>query len=268
MYKIQFFVAVVLVSILLSSCEKEIDVNINKADPVIVIEGVVANQTDSMIVKITRSGLITYTQFSPISGAVVSITEDGVNKVVLSEGSPGIYVRRNAKGSPGHTYTLNVELEGKIFNATCKMPAEVQMGSLGVSTANFFGTLRNSVTVKYEDPAGIKNYYRCKVAVIKDNPVKVNQLRTLYLFDDNFSDGKSNTQEIFNLDEDFKSNDLIGLELQCIDSLTYRYWKTISQNIFQGGASTIPANPVGNISNGALGCFSAHTQSRKFIKIP
>jgi hypothetical protein len=268
MFNYKLFFPLLIVPVFLSSCEKVIDVDVDPSDPVIVIEGVVANETDSLVVKITRSGLIKASQLTPISGASVSITEDGIRRLILTENQPGIYVIKNTHGNPGHTYTLNVALEGKTYTATCKMPEAVKIDTLGLSTANFFGDIRRSVSLQYKDPEETKNYYRCKVAVIKTTTSTVKELKELYLFDDTFGDGKTNTQEVFNLNRDFISKDRIAIELQNIDSVVYRYWYGISQNTFQGGASTIPANPVSNISNGALGYFSAHTQSRKSILIP
>jgi hypothetical protein len=94
------------------------------------------------------------------------------------------------------------------------------------------------------------------------------QSKQFFLFDDNFSDGKRVNQDLFDFDIDLVQGDVADVELQCLDSLVYRYWQGLDQNQNRGGASTTPANPVSNISNGALGYFSAHTRQNKLALIP
>jgi hypothetical protein len=178
------------------------------------------------------------------------------------ESRPGVYVVRNIRGSPGHTYTLKVEAEGKIYTATSTMPRQVRIDTLGISTTNFLGTTRRTISFDYQDPPGIKNYYRC---ILKANGILSKQD---FLFDDNFTDGKKVVQELFDLDLDLQQSDVADIELHCVDSVIYRYWQGLNQNQNRGGASTTPANPVSNISNGALGYFSAYTRQTRVVRIP
>ncbi|HEX8376727.1 MAG TPA: DUF4249 domain-containing protein [Pedobacter sp.] len=248
---------------LLSSCEKVIDVDIKDAAPVIVIEGVVTNRADSQVVRVSRSALFGQANVFPaVRGAVVSITEDGVRKADLLESRPGVYVLRRVRGTPGHTYTLKVEADGKIYTASSTMPNQVRIDTVALNSSSFFGNIRRTISVEYQDPSGVKNYYRCLLQV-NGTPSKQG-----FLFDDNFTDGKRVSQELFDFDLDIEEGDLAEIELHCIDSVIYRYWQGLDQNQNRGGASTTPANPVSNISNGALGYFSAHTKQNKVVRIP
>jgi len=48
----------------------------------------------------------------------------------------------------------------------------------------------------------------------------------------------------------------VNIELHSIDPGVYKYWYSLDQGA-DGGSSASPANPVSNISGGALGYFSA-----------
>ena len=249
--------------VLLSSCEKVIDVDIKNATPVIVIEGVVTNRADSQVVKISRSTLFGQPNVFPaVRGAVVSITEDGIRKANLLESRPGVYVIRNIRGTPGHTYTLKVEVDGKTYTASSTMPGQVLIDTVALNSTNLLGNIRRTISLDYQDPPGIKNYYRC---ILKVNGIPSKQY---FLFDDNFTDGKRINQELFDFDLDIQKGDVTNIELHCVDPIVYRYWQGLDQNQNRGGASTTPANPVSNISDGALGYFSAHTRQNKVVLIP
>jgi hypothetical protein len=263
MFKLKLIFPLFLAMAVVSSCEKVIDVDIKDAAPAIVIEGILTNRADSQVVRISRSALFGQTNVFPaVRGAVVSITEDGIRKVTLRENTPGVYIIRNVRGTPGHIYTLNVEAEGKTYTATSTMPNQVRLDTIGLNSSNFFGKIRKSLSIEYQDPAQVKNYYRCLLSV-NGKPSK-----QFFLFDDNFTDGKRVSQDLFDFDVELQQGDIVDVELHCIDPIIYRYWQGLDQNQNRGGASTTPANPVSNMSNGALGYFSAHTKQSKVVLIP
>jgi hypothetical protein len=200
--------------------------------------------------------------FPAVQGATVTITEDGVRDAIFPERNPGVYVVRRIRGNPGHTYSLKVDIGGKIYTASSTMPKQVRIDTLALNRNTFFGEETRTISLEYQDPAGEKNYYRCLLTV---NGVAS---KNFYLFDDNFSDGRKSSQELFDSDLDLLKGDIVEVELQCVDSVMYRYWQGLDQNENRGGASTTPANPVGNISGGVLGYFSAHTQHKKVVRIP
>jgi hypothetical protein len=59
---------------------------------------------------------------------------------------------------------------------------------------------------------------------------------------------------------------VVNIEMQCIDKNVYDYFFAIA-SVIQGQSAT-PANPVNNISGGALGYFSACTVGRTSVIIP
>jgi len=62
--------------------------------------------------------------------------------------------------------------------------------------------------------------------------------------------------------------DAIHVEMQCIDQNVYTFYSALLQLSGGGpGGGITPANPPSNISNGALGYFSAHTVRKKSVVI-
>jgi len=259
-YKVFLLVFTVIVC---TSCEKVIDVNLNNASSVVVIEGVVTNRADSQYVQIHRT--VNFDEpntFPAVTGAIVTIADNNGRVVTLKERRPGFYMTHNFVGRSGNTYSLKVVANGKEYTARSTMPEQVNIDSMGVSVTTFFGEEHKTLQLIYNDPAGVKNYYRFK---LKINGVSSDNI---FAFDDNFNDGRAVNRELFDLDLDAKSGDRAEIEMQCIDAAVFRYWQGLDQNQNRGGASTTPANPVSNISNGALGYFSAHTVQNEEIIIP
>jgi hypothetical protein len=57
----------------------------------------------------------------------------------------------------------------------------------------------------------------------------------------------------------------VKVEMQCIDLGTYTYLSTFNEA--SGNTNVTPYNPVSNISNNALGYFSAHTSRYRAVKV-
>jgi hypothetical protein len=75
--------------------------------------------------------------------------------------------------------------------------------------------------------------------------------------------------EINDDDIEFKPADSITLQMQCIDKNVALYYRTLALIADSGpGGGTTPNNPPNNISNGALGLFSAHTVEVKSVTLP
>ena len=252
-----------LAALFFASCEKVIDVDLKDASPILVIEGTVTNRIDTQVVKITRSVPFGEPNLFPgVSGAKVTVEDSNGRLVNFIERNPGVYSARNFTGRSGRTYTLRVLIEGEEYVAASTMPNQVSIDSIGVSVSTIFDEERKTVQLLFDDPGAEKNYYRF---ILKINGVPS---KSIFAYDDGFSNGKLVTRELFDFDLDAETGDQAEVEMQCIDPVIFRYWQGLDQNQNRGGASTTPANPVSNISNGALGYFSAHTKQNETILIP
>jgi len=249
----------------LSSCQKVININLNSTAAEYVIVGKITDQPGMCEVSITRSkNFSDDNQFPGISGATVTIENNGV-VTSLPETDSGVYSTASLMGQPGETYILNVRLGAATFTASSTMPQPVGPDSVYVSTGRL--TTKKYVTVIYKDPPGVANYYHFIQYVNgKKEP-------SIFVSDDEFTDGQTAKPQLdFNNDNDdpardIKSGDSVRLDMICNDAAVYKYWSSLNDGATGTGQSASPANPVTNISGGALGYFSAQTVRTKSIKV-
>lgn len=263
---------ILLAAGMFASCERVIDINLNSAAPKYVIEGVITNQQNA-----PARVLITQTKnfnednnFPPVTGATVTISDNGGTPVALTEKADGSYQSAAFTGTPGHTYVLNVVINGTVFTAASTMPQQVNMDSLYVSDENLFGDVHKIANVDFKDPAGKGNAYRW-VQYVNGKKEK-----TIFVRDDDLTDGRAVNRKLFYFNDDdddddsrdIKTNDNLRVEMLCIDMSVYKYWYSLDASATGENQQATPANPVTNIKGGALGYFSAHTYQVKEIKVP
>lgn len=256
---------ITLFSLLLISCEKVINIDLNSSDPQIVIEGTITNQPGPYTIKITE----TTDYFNPsdnplLTNAVINISDNEGNFETLLEIEPGVYQTSDIQGVPGRTYDLYVNIDGQEFRASSYMPEITPIDSLSYEESPF--TPRGNsedyyyVTCYFLDTENIENYYRIKL--YKNFKLSDN----FYLIDDQLQDG--NYIDYGRISDDIVLNDIVIVELLNIDESVYNYYNTLSSIL--GGermSSSTPANPNSNISNGALGYFGAYSFTQDTIII-
>lgn len=260
MKKYIFFSAIAS-ALIFSSCQKVIDIDLNSKDPQIVIEANLSDQPGPYTVLITQSvNFSDDNSFPGVSGAAVVISDNLGNTENLAEISPGVYQTSTTQGVAGRTYYLSVTANGKTYTAESTMPSLITLDSLVVESGSSFGGTAYYIIPQWQDPLGTGNYYRCIEYV---NHVRV---AGSFLYDDAFSDGLVNGQPLLDFTTELEPGDTVDVDFQCIDKATYLYFYSMSQTA--NNQTAAPANPVSNLSNGALGYFSAHTVRRKTAVIP
>lgn len=239
-----------------SGCEKVIDLKLDNAAPVLVIEGGVSNQSENQVVRISKT--IPFNEkntFNGFSGALVSLTTGNGQKIQYTETSPGNYQTIRFRGIPGTSYTLEVNAEGKLYTATSVMPQPVKLDSLSLKKFSFFTDSGFYAAVNYRDPVTVQNQYRY---ILKVRDKTVHEM----VAEDRFFDGNTVSDILFYDLDDLKKGDRLDVEMQCIDRAVFKYFFAISQINGDGGPPVAPANPVSNFNSGALGIFNAYTTNK------
>lgn len=253
-------VLIIFANLLLYSCERVIDVDLNEAAPAIVIEGNLSNIQKVAEVKISMTSSYFDTLPSDkISGANVTVISDFGEKYILNEIENGIYKTDITWFKEGSTYQLFVETNDKIYEATSTLNQPVLIDSINFyyEDSPFFES-GYYVNVYLTDPPGIKNYYRLKYL---KNGLLQNTIDDLILFNDRYLDG--NAIEITLYNQPFELNDTITVQLISLDGGAFEYLRTFHEMVNNNPGSAAPANPNSNISNGALGYFSAWSSNTK-----
>ena len=246
---INIAVTAIVLIIVFSSCQKVIDLDLNSASPQIVIEGNVYDKTGPYLVKISQTVNFDESNvFPPVTGATVEISDDAGNSEVLIEASSGNYISSSLQGIPGRTYTLSVASNGKIYTATSTMPNPVNIDSIDLEKSMFGND--KLVSVNFNDPANINNYYRLIEFINNEQQPGFN------VTDDNLNQGKIIRYSFMSAGNGSKLviGDNVTVWLESIDKGVYDYFRTAGND---GGQSSSPSNPTSNISNGALGYFNA-----------
>lgn len=255
----------ILISIILISCEKVINIDLKDSDPIYVIEGEL-NEGDSLhTIKISKTVKFSDTNIFPAEeGAIVTISDDIGNFEVLQKESPGIYksLKFLIKGKEGRTYTLKVEIAGKVYTAVSTIPKRVVLEDIMFIENSFSSNgAKNPIPVR-NDPFDQQNNYVFNLyqkSVTNDKNYQ-DWIRDegIIVLDDVYSNGVTTQQPIFGTIREFLPNDSVRIEMKCVDRNIYKYFYSLSLNGPNGSAT--PANPISNFDNGCLGYFSAQTK--------
>jgi len=257
-YLIPFFILSIV------SCTKDIHVNLNDAAPQIVITGEVNNAAGPYLVRITKTVNFSVSNtFPPVSGATVKITDSTSGQTdLLTETSSGVYTTQLLpQGTPGHTYQLFISVGGQTYTAISTMPQIVSLDSVTFEHKTDLGGTTINAIPNFQDPPGVANYYSFTEYI---NNKLFN--KAIFVFEDRLSDGRYVTSPLSMDSAYLKTGDNLQLEMRCVDKNTYNYFNEFASILdasnFQSAA---PANPVTNISNNALGYFSANTIQSKSV---
>lgn len=253
---------------LVISCEREIDLNLEDQSGNIVIEANVTDQAGPYTVRITKSVSFTQSNSYPgVENAQVTLSDNLGQTENLQHIGDGIYQASSFQGQSGRTYTLKVQTDGKEYTSQSKMPEAIQFQGLEQDSFMVAGETSYTLLPIFVDPPALGNRYLFTYSV-NDNPKKY-----FSEFSDNVNNGAPNQRPLIlpNDDEDgdvkVKVGDKITVKMQCIDDAVYTFYSALLQLSGGGGGGVTPTNPPSNISNGALGYFSAHTVSVKTIVI-
>jgi hypothetical protein len=283
------FVAVVF---LLISCEKDIDLNLQSADKVLVVDAQIEDEQPPIVV-LSKSLSI----FSTINAQILSESFVHDADVFVSNGTfthklreypiplaqgYTAYVYSNDLLSPATSfngelnknYTLRIISEGKEYTSSTSIPTNAfSLDSIWLKVApQNPDTNKRVLYFKATDPIGLGNYGRYFT--------RINSERFLpgfnSVFDDQIVDGQTFSSQILPgidrndippLDSNFfKKGDTISLKWCNVSKPTYTFWNTwefAAQSI--GNPFAQPNKVIGNISNGAIGAFCGYAVTTKTL---
>ncbi len=264
-----FAAAAVLAAVILVSCQQVVSIDLNKANPHIVIEGIVTDQPIPDSVRITKSG--DYFEpslfFPSISGALVTVSDGAGALDTLKEDDPGTYRSQTLTGVPGRTYTLNVAANGNTYSAVSTMPQKVFIDSVYATPFRAFdGDVGYYLYIIFQDPPTPGNYYRVNLSSNRALPPDSITGERYHLFTDKLTNGNEVTLRM-RTGRSVLKGDTLTVQLLSIDKAAYDYYNTLNDILTSDRAPTAlaPANPNTNLSNGSLGYFAAYTIDSKKI---
>jgi hypothetical protein len=260
-----------LITLEMNSCQQVVSIDLNKANPHIVIEGIISDQQGPYAVKVSMTG--NYFEpslyFPPVTDAQIVLTDDSGQRDSLKESDQGIYLSTTLRGISGRTYSLSVIAQGKTYSASSFMPAKVVIDSAyTVKRTGFRSEPGYDIYVMFKDPPEPGNYYRLNARSSTLIPADSIDGRRYRLYTDKYTNGNEMTERI-RAGGQVQPGDTITLELLAIDKASYDYFSTLRDILSSDRSPTSlsPANPNTNLSNGSLGYFSAFAMDTKKIVI-
>jgi hypothetical protein len=242
------------------SCQEVIDVDLNTADPKLVVNGTITNENKPFRVELAKTlNFDEPNDFPPVTGALVIVHDDTGAADTLLEQAAGVYETPYAKpGEPGRTYTLHIEAEGRTYYATSTLPQPVALLSLGVETTGDGEARQVMLLPEFQDPAGETNYYR----FVQYNDDE--RMPRYFLLPDTYIDGNHVFPPLFT-DTMPAPGGGVTLELQAIDRGVYKYLYALQATGEHGGS--VPANPDNQFGGAALGYFAAYAVDRRTVVV-
>lgn len=248
-------VILILSSLLLLSCEQEVELHVNSSEPRYVIEALLPLDSFATVRIVKSKNYGQDSEYPSVESAIVSISDATGRTEILEFMPTGLYESKEIRGIEGMTYYLTVEIGEEKYTSSATMPYAVPIESLVMSDTPSMGAFPK---ITYNDPGGIENYYR---AILFINGKRMPGMEVM---DDKDTDGKTNSSLIlfdpeYNNGNDIEKGDVIRVEMQCLDKGTYTYFETLNR------INTSLANPTGNIIGGALGYFGVFTSGSEEI---
>lgn len=258
-------------------CEDVIKVDLNSANPTLVLEAEINDSGLGSTLTITKTtDFYTVNEFEKVSNASVILKSQDGQTAEMTEIDSGSYQTNLINGTPLTKYSIQVIVDGTVYEAESTMPKKIILDSLSIEKGierpgGEEGKGRYILHVYFKDEPNVENYCRFKISI---NGI-VNTGFVIY--EDKYTDGNDIDARI-QLDAEILNinlNDVISVELQSIDKAAFDFYKTANSinasSSSSGGrpssSSVAPTNPITNWSNDALGFFSAYASSYKTIVV-
>lgn len=235
--------------VLLSSCEKDIEIDYHQVPSLYVVEASVSNT--NMETRISRTqNMDDNSSKSDINNAVVVITGDDGSNNQLKYLSNGRYYS-SSRGVPGVTYTITVDIDGEHFTSTSTMQNKPTINSFRVIRKKIATEWFQIGELKFQDLPNEDNWYFMHIyrndlgyrwAVLDDRNDPNQERQQLFTF---FREGEGGSDVL-------RDGDDLRIELYTIDQRAYDY--LFSMQMMENTGT----NPIPNFSGGCLGFFSAH----------
>jgi len=275
MKKIFKIISFISLTFIIFSCTEKMHIKLEDTYTRLVVEAKLSTDTTVHIVKLTKtSGYFSNSAPLPVSGALVTIS-DGSQIITLTENlsKPGIYeTPPNTYGKVGKTYELlikNVDIDNdgnkEEYTSKSTIYPINQVDSIGTRYYDDYEIWEIQCYVL--DPP-TEDYYLFNI--YKNNVLITDTISEPLVVDDKLYNGNY-TNGIGvgylrdrRLGEKANIGDSVMLEVWRIDKSFYKFMMQLRETVrpqtplFSGP----PANVKGNISNGAIGYFTAYSVSR------
>ena len=224
-------ISIIAILFLLGSCEKSIDFNGQKTDPITIVNGLL-NPDSIFRVSVTKSKHITDTNPIPkVTNARVEVYQGNSLLEELNHTGQGIYTGFS-KPVVGELYTLKLTNDKDALETQATIPLPVVIDEVTASSNNNVNAENMfELSLTFTDPPQIENYYR--ITIHHDQLGDSDQASSLYLSSNDLiirsvfgqDDGLDNTPD----------NEYLIFNDRLIDGKNYKLQLSFSDSEFYEG---------------------------------
>lgn len=288
-----------LLSALLWSCTKEVEIDIPGYQEQLVVDGRIETGQPAIVLLSKSANVYSSTNFdsylnSFVDDAIVVLSDgtqtDTLTKICTDDLPPGFeqiaagifgipaeilvnlhlcaYVSLNMLGEVGKTYTLQIAHQGKQYAASSKILDPVGLDSLYWKPEGNF-TDRGFSWAQLTDPINTADAYLWEVKYLQDfqfsktfNPFFNDKFFNGLTFDFAYENPMSFQDTTANnaYRGFYKQGDTIVVKMSKLGLKEYNYFEKKYNQIFSGGSPfAVPTNIPTNIEGGALGIWVAYS---------
>jgi hypothetical protein len=286
------YCVIALLVILFTSCEKDVDLNLKSAEPVLVVDAQIEDGQPPIVVLTKSLGFFSNINAQILANAFVHNADVYVSNGTLTHKlreyplqlAPGLtaYFYSNDLLAPATMfmgqlnkgYTLKIVSEGQAYTSNTFIPNnDLKLDSIWVKPIPFNDdTLKRNLYFRATDPLGLGNsgrYFTKKNSeqfLPGENSVFDDQIIDGTSFNSQIPQGIDRNNRKIGDDNFFVKGDTITLKWCNINRATYNFWNTW-EFAFQsiGNPFAQPNKVLGNISNGALGAFCGYAVKTKTL---
>lgn len=247
------------------SCEEPFDIDLDDAEPKIVIEAWLTDHNQPACMVRLRKSQAYFDTSAPeiVRDASVILTDltSGATdtlRVQNEEKKPHVYkANKDFEAQAGHTYKLEVYAEGQYFYAQTAMRPMTAVDSLTTDVRIESDETDPEFVIYWngQEPAERgQTYFAEKHRIQKGSRF----LRVEDIYQDKFVNGRYLRFPVYDLAPD-KAGDTVVVTIGSLTNPIYDYFRVAKDlgNGFGGPLDPIPNNPPTNIQGGALGYFMA-----------
>ncbi|MAB48714.1 MAG: hypothetical protein CMC76_03870 [Flavobacteriaceae bacterium] len=231
----------ILTGIVFASCEDVIDVDVNNAEPRLVIEASLdwekGTAGNAQTIKLSMSSPYFSTdEDTSVSGATVTVTNTNSGAIFnFVDENNGSYTIDNFVPVIGDTYHLDVSYNGENYEATETLMSVSDINTITQSIEGGFDDELLEVNVYFDDPVDEENYYLIRYYEdgdlfpyfedISDEFVNGNEIHDFFEKDDDEDNGEAA----------FQPGDVVDIELYGISEQYYNYMRLLIEQYYSGG---------------------------------
>jgi hypothetical protein len=263
---------IVLLGVVFTSCERELDLNLPEKDAPIVVEGYVENGEIPYVILAKGTGFFdaidssTFSKLGIFNAKVMLNNGDQTVELITDErigfpiyGAVDRFGNTTMLGEAGKTYKLTIEVDGEKIEATTQVLQPVPLDSMYVVPLKS-NPKKLQLFITLSEPGLTKNYYRAMTKTTRDenfdtdfgslfDDLLVNG--TTFNFPLNSGSSREDTTSAANEFGLFNAGDTIIVKWIHLTKPNYNFWITFENQVNSIGSPF--ANPTvikSNVSSG------------------